>query len=181
MTRNFFIILVTLGVVVMCVFLMSRGSDSLSGEVEKKNKRGQGRGDYVRSVETNTNSEIRSKRRSSQVKVKPSPVTTSSGLTYQVLRIGSGEIPGPKDTVKVIYRGWIQGGEEFDRSAEGVPIEVQLNRVILGWQEGIQLMRVGAKYRFTIPPEIAYGERGVGDKILPNSTLVFDVELIGVK
>jgi len=130
---------------------------------------------------THDDDSVRSKQRKNKPEARVAPVTTESGLIYQVLREGDGARPGPTDKVKVAYRGWLRSGEEFDKTQEGKPLEFPLNRVILGWQEGLQLMRVGAKYRFTIPPELGYGQRGAGTKIPPGATLMFDVELIEVK
>jgi peptidylprolyl isomerase len=109
--------------------------------------------------------------------------TTESGLQYQILEEGAadGASPSATDTVKVHYAGTLINGTEFDSSyARGEPIEFPLNGVIKGWTEGVQLMSVGDKYRFFIPSELAYGERGSGP-IGPNEALIFEVELIEVK
>ena len=112
---------------------------------------------------------------------RPQRIKTDSGLIYQVLKEGDGVRPGLADKVQVIYRGNLEDGTEFDRSVGGQPISFRLNQVILGWGEGLQLMKVGAKYRFIIPPELAYGGRGAPPKIGPNETLIFEVELVGVQ
>ena len=109
--------------------------------------------------------------------------TTASGLQYKVLRDGKGKSPKATDTVEVHYKGTLLDGTEFDSSYKrGQTIEFPLNRVIPGWTEGVQLMKEGAKYQFTIPSALAYGERGTpGGPIPPNSTLIFEVELVSVK
>lgn len=107
--------------------------------------------------------------------------TTASGLQYQVLTEGSGASPSATDNVTVHYKGTTIDGKEFDSSySRGAPATFPLNRVIAGWTEGVQLMKEGAKYRFFIPSNLAYGERGAGRDIGPNAALIFDVELIKV-
>lgn len=107
--------------------------------------------------------------------------TTYSGLQYEVLKQGSGRKPTMYNSVKVHYHGYLLSGKVFDSSVDrGRPATFGLNQVIPGWTEGIQLMREGAKYRFTIPPHLAYGERGSPPAIGPNQTLKFDVELLEV-
>ena len=106
---------------------------------------------------------------------------TESGLQYMVLKEGNGAKPSPTDEVTVHYTGKLINGTVFDSSVErGEPATFPLNGVIPGWTEGLQLMSEGSKYRLFIPSELAYGERGAGKDILPNSTLIFDVELIKV-
>jgi FKBP-type peptidyl-prolyl cis-trans isomerase len=107
---------------------------------------------------------------------------TASGLMYVILKEGEGATPQPTDTVQVHYTGWLSAdGTKFDSSYDrGTPATCPLNRVIKGWTEGVGLMKVGAKHRLVIPPELAYGERG-RPSIPPNSTLVFDIELLGIK
>lgn len=115
-------------------------------------------------------------------KGQPGVVTTASGLQYQILRPGAGEKPSASSRVRVNYEGKLLSGEVFDSSYErGEPAEFGLNQVIAGWTEGVALMPVGAKYRFWIPSDLAYGANGApGGKIGPDSTLTFDVELMGV-
>lgn len=110
-------------------------------------------------------------------KQKTGVVTTASGLQYEILREGSGAMPKATDTVTVNYRGSLITGEQFD-AGEG--ISFPLNGVIPGWTEGLQLMKEGAKYRFYIPSELAYGERGAGRVIPPNAALIFEVDLVKV-
>ena len=112
----------------------------------------------------------------------PAPVTTKSGLVYQSIKDGSGAQPTADDTVRVHYRGTFTNGKEFDSSyARGEPAEFPLKRVIPCWTEGVAMMKVGGKAKLTCPPEIAYGSRGAGNAVPPNSTLNFEVELLGVK
>ena len=108
---------------------------------------------------------------------------TATGLASKVLQAGTGsESPAAADTVTVHYSGWTTDGQLFDSSVQrGQSTSFPLNRVIKGWTEGLQLMVIGEKRRFWIPAELAYGERGAGQDIGPNSTLLFDVELISVE
>ena len=109
--------------------------------------------------------------------------TTPSGLKYEVLKQGTGTVsPKATDTVKVHYHGTLLDGTVFDSSVErGEPISFPLNRVIPGWTEGLQLMKVGDKFKFEIPPALAYGPNSPSPKIPPNSVLVFEVELLGIQ
>lgn len=107
---------------------------------------------------------------------------TASGLQYEILKEGNGAKPaGPQSTVEVNYRGTFIDGKEFDSSFKrGETIEFQLNQVIAGWTEGVQLMNIGSRYRFYIPYQLGYGERGAGGVIPPYSALIFEVDLISV-
>lgn len=108
--------------------------------------------------------------------------TTESGLQYEVMTAGEGEHPTADDTVTVHYKGTLINGEEFDSSySRGQPVTFPLKNVIKGWTEGVQLMTPGAKFKFFIPSELAYGERGAGVKIGPNEALIFEVELVSFK
>lgn len=109
--------------------------------------------------------------------------TTASGLKYEVLKHGAGTVsPKPTDTVNVHYHGTLLDGTVFDSSVQrGEPISFSLNGVIPGWTEGLQLMKVGDKFKFEIPPNLAYGPASPSPKIPPNSTLVFEVELLDIK
>jgi FKBP-type peptidyl-prolyl cis-trans isomerase FklB len=109
-------------------------------------------------------------------------VTLPSGLQYEVIAEGEGPSPMETDTVTVHYRGTLIDGTEFDSSyTRGKPATFNLDHVIGGWTEGLQLMKPGAKYRLFIPPDLAYGNRGAGSKIGANSTLIFEVELLSVE
>ncbi|GAB1463097.1 FKBP-type peptidyl-prolyl cis-trans isomerase [Pedobacter sp.] len=116
-----------------------------------------------------------------QNKAKPGIKTTASGLQYEVLTEGTGTQPKTTDQVTVHYKGTLLNGFEFDSSYKrNQPTSFGLNQVIPGWTEGVALMKEGAKYRFFIPYNLAYGSRGAGQDIPPYSTLIFEVELIKV-
>jgi FKBP-type peptidyl-prolyl cis-trans isomerase len=107
-------------------------------------------------------------------------ITTESGLQYKVITAGTGPKPADTDEVEVNYRGTLLSGDEFDSSYErGQPAKFKLNQVIKGWTEGLQLVNEGSKVQFWIPSELAYGEQG-GGPIEPNSTLIFEIELLKV-
>lgn len=115
-------------------------------------------------------------------KAKPGVKTTASGLQYKVEKEGKGAQPKANDMVTVNYRGTLINGTEFDSSYKrGQPATFPVGGVIKGWTEALQLMKVGSKYQLVIPSSLAYGERGAGRDIEPNSTLIFDVELLDVK
>lgn len=107
---------------------------------------------------------------------------TASGLQYEVIKEGNGPKPTENDKVKVHYVGTLINGNKFDSSYDrGEPVTFPLNGVIKGWTEGLQLMPVGSKYKFYIPPELGYGERGAGGAIQPNEVLIFEVELLDIE
>jgi FKBP-type peptidyl-prolyl cis-trans isomerase FkpA len=109
-------------------------------------------------------------------------VKTTSGLVYRALHEGTGEKPGAASTVKVNYRGTFVDGKEFDASAKhGGPATFPLNRVIPCWTEGVAMRKVGGKAQLVCPAAIAYGARGAPGAVPPNSTLVFEVELLAIQ
>jgi len=115
-------------------------------------------------------------------KAREGVTVTESGLQYEVITEGDGPKPTAEDTVSVHYAGSLIDGTEFDSSiARGQPFETPLTSVIPGWTEGVQLMNTGSKYRFVIPSDLAYGDRGAGQAIGPGATLVFEVELLEIK
>lgn len=115
--------------------------------------------------------------------IPSSPQTTPSGLQYSITRPGTGAQPQPGQTVSVHYTGWLTNGTQFDSSRDGNPLEFTLGqgRVIRGWEEGIGMMKVGEKRTLVVPAALGYGERGYPGLIPPNATLVFAVELVGVR
>ena len=118
----------------------------------------------------------------SENKSRDGVIELDSGLQYKVITAGEGPTPTAEDTVVVHYKGTLLDGTEFDSSyARGEPAELGVNRVIQGWQEALQLMKVGAKWQIAVPSELAYGSRGAGSVIGPNSTLLFDIELLGIQ
>lgn len=114
-------------------------------------------------------------------KKKEGVVTLPSGLQYKELKAGDGELPKASDSVTVNYRGTLINGTEFDSSYKrGQPASFQVSGVIPGWTEALQLMKVGAKWEIYVPANLAYGEQGAGQFIEPNSTLLFEIELISI-
>jgi FKBP-type peptidyl-prolyl cis-trans isomerase FkpA len=112
---------------------------------------------------------------------EPGAVRTPSGLVYQELTPGTGPQPGPASQVRVHYTGSFIDGEVFDSSVQkGQPAEMSLQQVFPGWAEGVQMMKVGGKAKLVIPPEQAYGDRGIPGRIPPGATLVFEVELLAI-
>ena len=115
-------------------------------------------------------------------KKKEGVKTTASGLQYKVIKEGSGAQPKETDTVMANYRGTLINGTEFDSSYKrGQPTTFPVSGVIKGWTEALQMMKVGSKYQLFIPANLAYGERAMGPDIGPNSTLIFEVELVGIQ
>jgi FKBP-type peptidyl-prolyl cis-trans isomerases 1 len=114
-------------------------------------------------------------------KSKSGVITTASGLQYEIIKAGTGAKPKAEDEVKCHYVGTTIDGKEFDSSVKrGEPATFPVNRVIPGWTEALQLMPVGSKWKLYIPAALAYGERGAGQDIKPNSTLIFEVELLEI-
>jgi FKBP-type peptidyl-prolyl cis-trans isomerase FklB len=115
-------------------------------------------------------------------KTKEGVKTMASGLQYKVIKEGTGPKPKATDSVVAHYRGTLINGTEFDSSYKrGQPATFPLSGVIKGWTEGLQLMKVGSKYQLFVPSILAYGDRAMGPDIAPNSTLIFEVELVGIQ
>jgi len=115
-------------------------------------------------------------------KKKEGVVTLPNGLQYKVIKMGTGKKPKATDTITVNYRGTLINGTEFDNSFKrGQPWTAPLNSFIPGWIEAVQLMPVGSNWEIYVPPQLAYGERGAGQIIQPNSTLFFEIELLAIK
>ena len=115
-------------------------------------------------------------------KKKQGVIELPDGLQYMVMKEGTGPLPTANDTVSVHYHGTLIDGTVFDSSVErGEPAEFPVGAVIKGWTEALQLMKVGSKYKLFIPSDLAYGDRAAGPKIGPNSTLIFEVELLTIK
>lgn len=105
-------------------------------------------------------------------------VSLDSGVQYQIFKSGTGPLPKEEDVVRVNYRGTLLSGTEFDSTPEGHPTNLKVSGLIAGWKQALKLMPVGSHWKLWIPPQLGYGERGVGADIGPNETLVFDVELL---
>ena len=134
-----------------------------------------------RAAESDSN-KIKGEKYLAENKDKEGVITLPSGLQYKIIKNSEGEKPLEDSRIVVHYRGTLIDGTEFDSSySRGEPIELNLNQVIKGWQEALQLMSVGSKWAIVIPSELAYGDRGAGRVISPNSTLLFDIELISIK
>lgn len=133
-------------------------------------------------VATSGNNKVDGENFLTENKNKDGVIALPSGLQYKIIKNGKGKKPLANSQVIVHYKGTLINGTEFDSSyARGEPIELGLNQVIKGWQEALQLMPVGSKWQVFIPSELAYGERGAGRTIGPNSTLIFDIELLSIK
>ena len=114
----------------------------------------------------------------------PTTITTASGLQYEDLVIGTGETARAGATATVHYTGWLVDGTKFDSSVDrGQPFEfvIGVGQVIKGWDEGVGSMNVGGKRKLTIPPALAYGDSGAGNRIPPGATIIFEVELLGIR
>lgn len=135
----------------------------------------------ARTAQSGQKNKIEGEKFLAENKTKPGVVTLPSGLQYQVIKEGTGAMPKPTDEVTTNYRGTLINGTEFDASEKhGGPAKFKVNAVIPGWTEALQLMKVGSKWRLFVPSNLAYGEQGAGGDIAPNSTLIFDIELVGI-
>jgi FKBP-type peptidyl-prolyl cis-trans isomerase FklB len=114
-------------------------------------------------------------------KDKEGVVTTPSGVQYKILKAGKGNKPIDSDMVQVNYRGTLLDGTEFDATEPGKPATLKLSALIAGWKEALKLMPTGSKWQLYIPSQLAYGDRGVGNDIGPNETLIFELELVAIK
>jgi len=134
-------------------------------------------GEATAAAQADSNTRVGAAYRDENAK-KAGVTTMASGLQYEVLTQGTGAKPSPTSRVRVHYRGSLVDGSEFESSYAGEPVVFALNEVIPGWTEALQLMPVGSKYRIVLPPELAYGDGGGPGG--PNSTLVFEVELLDI-
>ena len=133
-------------------------------------------------ITKSTNSKVDGEKFLAENRNNDGVIVLASGLQYKIIKNGEGKKPLIDSRVIVHYRGTLIDGTEFDSSyARGEPIELGLNQVIKGWQETLQLMSVGSKWQVFVPSELAYGESGAGRAIGPNSTLIFDIELLSIK
>jgi FKBP-type peptidyl-prolyl cis-trans isomerase FklB len=174
--------------------LLFRGlQDSLAGKKTLLSE------EEIRTIVTNLQNELRQKQMAAMQKladdnkkaseaylaangVKPGVVTLPSGLQYRIVKPAEGAKPTAEDTVVCHYRGTLVDGTEFDSSyTRNEPMTIEVGRIIKGWTEALQLMPVGSKWELVIPPALAYGERGAGRAIGPNSTLIFEIELLSIK
>lgn len=110
---------------------------------------------------------------------KPGVIVRPSGLQYKILQNGFGTHPGPYDTVSVYYTGKLINGKVFDATEPGLPAQLELDKLILGWREAMSIMRVGDRWQLVIPANLGYGARGAGNGVIPpNQTLVFDLQIV---
>ena len=172
---------IALALLVLAAVLLMKQRENLEKEADKESERKSrarvSGGPGIQTIQESDRDRVKSDR---VLRDGPALITTESGLKYEVLVEGAGEKPSLTSTVEVHYVGTLEDGTVFDSSRErGAPSKFPLNAVIKGWTEGMQLMKTGGLYRFTIPPELAYGSRAVGDKIPSNATLIFEVELFG--
>ncbi|MFY9328235.1 MAG: FKBP-type peptidyl-prolyl cis-trans isomerase [Georgfuchsia sp.] len=114
-------------------------------------------------------------------KTKEGVITLPSGLQYKILKAGEGKKPADADAVEINYRGTFINGNEFDSSAAGKPATFKLSEVIPGWKEALKLMPVGSKWQIFIPTRLAYGRQGKAEMVGPNETLIYEIELLGIK
>jgi len=114
-------------------------------------------------------------------KLRPGVTTLPDGLQYEIMREGTGAKPADTSNVKVNYKGMLLSGAEFDNSYKrGEPLDLNVNQVIKGWTEALQLMREGAKWKIYVPSDLAYGDHGAGDAIPAGATLIFEIELLKI-
>ncbi len=133
-------------------------------------------------ITKSTNSKVDGEKFLAENRNNDGVIVLASWLQYKIIKNSIGKKPTANSGVVVHYRGTLIDGTEFDSSyARGEPIELNLNQVIKGWQEALQLMAIGSKWQIIIPSELAYGERGAGRAIGPNATLIFDIELLNIK
>ena len=133
-------------------------------------------------ITKSTNSKVDGEKFLAENRNNDGVIVLASGLQYKIIKNSIGKKPTANSRVVVHYRGTLIDGTEFDSSyARGEPIELNLNQVIKGWQEALQLMAIGSKWQIVIPSELAYGKRGAGRVIGPNATLIFDIELLSIK
>ncbi len=133
-------------------------------------------------METTKKNKIEQDKFLEENKKKDGIITTKSGLQYEIIKKGDGPIPSGSDKVTVHYKGTLLNGDEFDSSYKrGKPASFMVKGVIKGWTEALQLMPVGSKYKLFIPSDLAYGKKGAGSKINPNSALIFDIELLSIQ
>jgi len=119
----------------------------------------------------------------SRPEIRMNATVSATGLTIEDTRLGHGTAAAPGRTVRVHYTGWLAGGRKFDSSRERAQVfafQLDAGEVIAGWDEGVQGMKVGGHRRLVVPPHLGYGEQGAGHAVPPNSTLVFDIELLAV-